>query len=101
MILVKAQITIAAAARDGFLQAMAALVQASRDEPGCVGFACFEDVSTPNAFTVLEEWADRASFERHETAVHLTEFKAQVGSMIVSREATRVYAIATVGGLPG
>lgn len=100
MILVKAQLTIAPEGRHSFLQAMAALVQASRSEPGCLSFGCYEDVSSPNAFTVLEEWQDRASFERHEAASHLVAFKAQVGGMIVSREATRVYAVSAVGGLP-
>ena len=101
MILIKAQMTIKTEARDHFLQAMTAFAQTSQDEPGCLSFACYEDVTASNAFIVLEEWQDRASFEQHEASGHLGTFKAQVGWMIVSREATRVYAIDTVGGLPG
>ncbi len=101
MILIKAQMTVAAHARERFLQAMGIFVQASRAEPGCLGFTCYEDIATPNTFTVLEEWEDRASFERHEAAEHLAAFKTQIGSMIVSREATRVYMIDKVGRFPG
>lgn len=91
MILVRAQLTIKAEERGAFLDHLRTFVKISRTEEGCLSFNCYEDVDSPNAFTVLEEWRDQHSFDRHEHSSHLAQLKAQIGKMIISREATRVY----------
>jgi len=99
MIIVRAQMTISADQRAPFLSYLQAFMQASRAEAGCTSFGCYEDVEAPNAFTVLTEWRDQTSLDRHEQSSHLTQFKANISAMIVSRQETRVYTVSGVGSL--
>lgn len=101
MIVLKAQLSIHPTEKARFLQHMAALIADSRAEAGCLSFGCYEDVSAPDSFIVLEEWESHAALERHESSAHLAHFKAQVGPLIASREATRVYTVSQVSGLTG
>lgn len=99
MIFVRAQMTIHADHRAAFLHHMNEFVLASRQEDGCLSFGCYEDVTHPNAFIVLEEWHDHEAFTRHESAAHLATFKVHLLPMLVSREPTRVYTVNDMGGL--
>ena len=90
---------IAAEHRQAFLRHIETLAQITRAEPGCISFACYEDMAAPNAFIVLQQWESRAALEQHEQAEYLAEFKANGGPMIVSGEETRVYTVSPVGKL--
>ncbi|MCC6616006.1 MAG: antibiotic biosynthesis monooxygenase [Anaerolineae bacterium] len=99
MILLKAELTIAAEGHAAFLQQMAVLAAASRAEDGCLSFACYEAVAAPNTFIVLQEWASRADLDRHEASAHVAAFKAQAAHLIVARLPTQVYEVSSVSGL--
>jgi quinol monooxygenase YgiN len=50
--------------RKGVLQALRALVSPTRVEPGCLRCQLYEDVEEAGVFTLVEEWATAAEFER-------------------------------------
>jgi quinol monooxygenase YgiN len=63
---IQALITIVApqGQREAMLQALRSMVNPTRVEPGCVRCHLYEDVQASCAFTLEEEWATRADFER-------------------------------------
>lgn len=99
MILLKAQLTIKAEDRAAFLQAMQTFVQASRAEEGCLSFDCYEDMTHPHYFIVLQTWEDEAALQQHESSEHVAQFKSAIGAMIVSREPTLIYTVNQVNTL--
>jgi quinol monooxygenase YgiN len=99
MLILKAQFTIDPLQRAEFIQDMRRLIEASLAEEGCITFGCYEDISEPHSFVVLEEWHGQADLERHEASAHLAAFKASAGPMIVSRKETVIYTVSRLAGL--
>lgn len=54
---------------------MAAVIEASRAEPGCHAYSYAEDVIEPGLFRVYEEWDDRAALEAHFALPHMREWQ--------------------------
>lgn len=60
---------------------------ATRDEPGCIKYAFFQDIEKPNRFRVYEEWDDRDSLRAHGETPHMAEFRKALGKAgIISRD---------------
>lgn len=55
-------------------EAAAALVAASRAEPGNIAYAFAEDIGTPGLLHFIERWADEAALAAHNSAPHLAQF---------------------------
>jgi quinol monooxygenase YgiN len=55
--------------------AMAAMVAASRAEPGCIRYAL--DLLDPAVLHIVEQWQDRAALAAHFATPHLAEWRAQ------------------------
>ena len=56
--------------------AMAAMIAASRAEPGCLDYSYGEDVLDPGLIRVSERWADRAALDAHAASAHLQAWRA-------------------------
>jgi quinol monooxygenase YgiN len=39
------------------------MIQRQQREPGCLGVGIFEDVTTPNTYVLIEQWADGDSMD--------------------------------------
>lgn len=76
MLIITGTFRLAAATLDGARPAMAAMVQASRLEAGCLHYSYGEDVLDPGLIHVTEHWADRASLEAHWAAAHIKAWRA-------------------------
>jgi quinol monooxygenase YgiN len=50
--------------RKAFAQALRSLVGPTRVEPGCLSCHLYEDIETPGAFALVEDWVSPADFER-------------------------------------
>jgi quinol monooxygenase YgiN len=64
--MIHGSLTIVAAPgqREGVLQALRSLVGPTRVEPGCLRCHLHEDVEEAGSFTLVEDWATQADFER-------------------------------------
>jgi quinol monooxygenase YgiN len=51
--------------REGMLQGLRSILNPTRVEPGCERCHLYEDVEVLAAFTLVQEWATPADFERH------------------------------------
>jgi quinol monooxygenase YgiN len=56
--------------------AMRAMIEASRDEEGCIHYAYGEDVADAGLIQVSEIWQDREALDAHFASDHLAEWRA-------------------------
>ncbi|WP_298672693.1 putative quinol monooxygenase [uncultured Sphingomonas sp.] len=56
--------------------AMAAMIEASRAEDGCLLYAYAEDVLDAGLIHVRELWRDEAALERHFASAHIKAWRA-------------------------
>jgi quinol monooxygenase YgiN len=64
--MIRAAVTIIASPgqREGLLEALRSLLSPTPVEPGCERCQLFEDIEARGAFTLVEEWATSADFDR-------------------------------------
>ncbi|WHU02059.1 MULTISPECIES: putative quinol monooxygenase [unclassified Sphingomonas] len=55
---------------------MAAMVEGSRAEAGCIHYSYGEDVLDPGLIHVTEQWADRTTLEAHWASPHIQAWRA-------------------------
>jgi len=55
---------------------MAAMIAASRAEPGCLRYGYGEDVLDAGLIHVAEHWADRAALDAHMASAHIVLWRA-------------------------
>lgn len=52
-------------------EALAALVEPVRREPGCLNYDIYESNSAPNVFFDVADWAGAAAMDAHSTTPHV------------------------------
>jgi quinol monooxygenase YgiN len=76
LLIITGTFRVPATTLDSARPAMAAMIQASRLEPGCLQYSYGEDVLDSGLIHVTEHWADRASLEAHWAAPHIRAWRA-------------------------
>jgi quinol monooxygenase YgiN len=71
MIVVTGTFRLPLASLDTAREALARVIAASREEPGCLAYAYAEDVLEPGLFRVNEAWTDRAALAAHFETPHM------------------------------
>lgn len=90
-IIVAGRLHVAQEARETYLEACKAVVQAARDAPGCLDFALSADLLDPSRINVYERWVDRDSLERFRGEGPSTDLASRiVEADVVERTVTRV-----------
>jgi quinol monooxygenase YgiN len=59
-----------------FREALLAVMEPARGEPGCIDIRSFESVREPRSFAIHSEWVDEAAFEIHSGLPHTKRFVA-------------------------
>jgi quinol monooxygenase YgiN len=70
---------------------LAKLRQTSTGEAGNLRFLVTHQPDRPNHFTIIESWADRASFEAHQAADATKRFREKVNPMLGALYDQRIY----------
>ena len=55
-----------------FLELAQNLVNASREESGCLSYTLYQDIKEANVFVFIEEWKDELSIAAHNKTEHFT-----------------------------
>lgn len=63
------------------LQAMEAMITASRTEPGCIEYAYSRDLLDPNLLRIIERWKDKAALVSHFAEPHMAVFRAALAEI--------------------
>jgi quinol monooxygenase YgiN len=83
MILVMGRYNIDQEKREAFLAFARQLVAQERQQPGCLAFDIFEDVTTANAFLMMEQWQDEEALDAHTSSEEFERGDAALNEFIV------------------
>jgi len=81
MISIVAKFVVNAGEEEKFLSMTEKLVQASREEEGCIEYGLHKDTSKENTYCMLEKWKDQAAIEEHNSSPHFTSIVPKLGEM--------------------
>jgi len=91
MIQINGTITLAGDAGQDVIDAIVAMVRASRAEDGCLDYTFARDLADPNTLVLFERWRDQAALAAHSASAHMAVFqKTLAANPPVARE-LRVY----------
>lgn len=76
MLIVIAEADVPEGSRAGMIAAGTAMLTASRQEAGCLGYDYAWDVIEPNVMRIRELWADEAALRFHFKTPHMAAFLA-------------------------
>ena len=91
MLIITGTFRIHAAHIGAALPAMAAMIQASRLEPGCLHYSYGEDVLDPGLIHVTEHWAGRAALEAHWGTPHIQAWRAAWAGLGIGERDLRLF----------
>lgn len=89
MIVIVGQFRIPPGAVAAAVEPIAAVVGATRAEPGCIKYAYAQDPADPGLFHVSEVWENRAALDAHFASEHMKQWQAtRAGLGMTGREIT-------------
>jgi quinol monooxygenase YgiN len=77
---------------------MQRMIQASRAEPGCLGYSYAQDVLDAGLIHISEAWSDRAALEAHFKSAHIADWRASWANLEIGDRKLTLYT--TDGGAP-
>jgi quinol monooxygenase YgiN len=72
---------------------MAAVLQATRVEAGCLEYSYAEDVLEPGLIHIKERWTDRAALNEHIKSAHIATWRANGPSLGLGDRNLRLYEV--------
>ena len=63
-------------------RALEALVEPTRSEDGCIGYALFESQADPQAFITIEKWRSQHDLDEHVKSPHLAAAMTAAGEAL-------------------
>ena len=93
MLLITGTVKLPASRMDTARPIMAAMVEASRAEAGCLEYAYSEDVLEPGLIHINERWTDRAALSEHARTPHLATWRAKGASLGIGDRNLRLYEV--------
>ena len=82
-VIVSGKIKIAETSRDKALGLIGPLVEATRQEAGCISYGFYEDLTTQGAFQLHEIWESQEALDAHMQTPHIATFNASIGEIEV------------------
>lgn len=77
---------------DEFLASARHLVEeTSKNDSGCVRYELFQNLSEPQVSTIIEEWEDKDSLEKHMASKHFREASASFAGLVEGRGEIDLY----------
>ncbi|AWW74246.1 antibiotic biosynthesis monooxygenase [Erythrobacter sp. KY5] len=75
MLIVLAEATLGDGALDAGHDAFRAMIEASREEDGCLGYSYAVDILDASIFVIVEKWVDDAALAYHFQTPHMAAFQ--------------------------
>jgi len=94
MIIVLVEVVVAAGAVEKVRPALRTMEEASRKEPGCVGYAFSVDVNDPAKVRVTERWRSIEDLRAHMRMPHMAEFQRAVATLEPTSLDIKAYEVA-------
>jgi quinol monooxygenase YgiN len=71
--------------------AVARMVAATLQEPGCIRYAFGQDLLDRNLIHIIESWQDQAALDAHFATPHMAEWKIALATIGMTDRMLRVY----------
>jgi quinol monooxygenase YgiN len=94
MVVVVGRVRTDASRRAALLRVGQAVVAASRQEAGCIGYRLYEDTETENDFVFVEEWESAEALHQHFATAHIGEFMQAVRDTLVAPPDVKFHTVA-------
>ena len=78
---------------DELRSTLLALIEPTRQEPGCIRYEMLQNNSDPTDFTFVEEWESDAALNAHLETDHFKEVAAKLPDLIVGQPDIRRYSV--------
>ncbi len=95
MIIITGSASVPPARREQFIPIGELQVRHSRNEPGNLSYAFFEDAMSPGRFFFYEEWKDQDAVDFHFKQPYCLEFIARVRELASAPPEIRIHRVAT------
>ena len=100
MLIMHVRAAIKPESRQAFLDMARDVVENTRSEPGCLSYACCEDIAEPNAFIFYEEWRAKEDIEAHFAQPYTQALLAAAGQWVTVPPAMTLHEVATSTPMP-
>ena len=80
MIIIQGHARLAPGTAADHIDAMRAMVEATRAEDGCLLYAFAFDAIDPDVMHITERWTDADALAAHGTSAHMGEFRKTMGA---------------------
>ena len=101
MLIINAEIRVAADSVAQVRDAIGLMETESRKEPGCQCYAFSVDISDPTMVRITERWDSMADLQAHFGMPHMAAFGAALGQIDIQSMDVKCYEVAAEVPLPG
>lgn len=101
MLVIAGRIALDPAHREAAIAAAVEVMEATRQEPGCISYTFSADLSDPGRFLLFEEWESEEALAAHFQTPHMASFQAKMGGFGIREMNVQKYQVASVGPLGG
>lgn len=92
MLIIEGWLHFAPGEIDKFIEAARLMVEATREEEGCLHYAFARDMNDPDIVRITERWTDEAALEEHFKSPHMAAFGAGLAQVERIGSDVRLYA---------
>ena len=93
MLLIVGTFRISASGVSAAKPAMAAMINASRAEAGCLEYCYAEDILDKGLIHVKEAWVNRATLDAHFASLHIADWRSSWPSLGISQRQLVFYEV--------
>ena len=93
MVHVMARIVARPDAAEAVKRVLSDLVEPSRREPGCLGYALYQRGDAPHEFETVEQWRSQADVDAHMATPHVQAAVAAAMPLLAQPPAIHAYAL--------
>ncbi|PCH61458.1 MAG: hypothetical protein COC19_04685 [SAR86 cluster bacterium] len=91
MIMVQSTFQLIPEKKTDLLAIVTTMIEASRQESGCISYEFYEGLSDSNQLVLLQEWKSPQHLQGHYQTTHMEEFLSKLGDYLLSPVTSRSY----------
>jgi len=78
---------------DEVRELLSALVEQTRQEPGCITYDLLQNRNDPTDFTFVEEWASDSALDSHSISDHIKALAPKLQPIVTEPPDIRIYSL--------
>lgn len=74
-------------------EALAAVIELTRTEDGCITYELMQNTADPTDFTFVEDWSSNAALDMHLESEHIRDLRSKAGELLAAPPDIRRYTL--------